>query len=92
VNLVLVSTYRCYVGSLSEIRTAVRGWEKAILFTLLESVLRIPTTEVFSVATTKAFALGDQGRQFLIAGLARQNLPRGTGCEAGRRQTVKVDS
>jgi hypothetical protein len=44
-----VSTYKCYVGSLSEIRTAVRGWEKAILFTLLESVLRIPTTEVFSV-------------------------------------------
>jgi hypothetical protein len=56
---------------MSEIRTAVRGWEKAILFILLESVLRIPTTEVFSVATTKAFAPGDHGRQVLMAGLAR---------------------
>jgi hypothetical protein len=37
----------------------------------MESVLRIPTTEVFSVATTKAFAPGYHGRQFLIAGLAQ---------------------
>jgi hypothetical protein len=54
VNLVLACTYTPVCGSLSEIRTAVRGWEKAILFILLESVLRIPTTEVLSVATTKA--------------------------------------
>jgi hypothetical protein len=71
VNLALAATYKLYAGCPTEIRTAVRGWEKAILFILLESVLRIPPTGIFSVATTKAFAPGDHGRQFLIAGLSR---------------------
>jgi hypothetical protein len=71
VNLVLVSTYKCYVGCLSEIRSAISGWEKAILFITLGVGASHPADRCFlggndeSVCSRETTAAND-----LIAGLA----------------------
>jgi hypothetical protein len=70
VNLALPFTYHRYVGCLTEIRSTIRYWQKAILFLLSESVLsRRPRGSLFLIRHGQLLASAEGAEKFTVPDL-----------------------